>query len=581
MSDNLVKWREWGVDAFAEAALNRKLLLLDISAVWCHWCHVMDETTYSDPATARLINDRFIPVRVDTDRMPDVNERYNMGGWPTTAVLVPTGEVLMGATYVPPDKLKDTLLGLDQFYEENREELQEKIKVVKAKKLAEYKEAIEAPPGKLGPDIVAYVLDELDKNYDPIHGGFGKEPKFPVPEVIELLLSAYHDTGRQEYLDMAEKTLDGMASYGMYDQVMGGFFRYSVTNDWTVPHYEKMLDSNSGLIINYINAYRLTARTRHLDTVRKTLDYIDRWLWADAGYFRGSQDADEEYYRLPLEGRMKRTHPAVDQTMFTNLNARMSVAYLSAWELLSEDKYRDSAFAALEFILAKMKDEAGGLCHYFDGSPRRTGILTDQSAMVRALLFAWQLTGVKKWLDEALSLVSYLERAHWDSVHGGYFDLREDPDAVASLAYRSKPMAENSEMAQSLKTLHVITGEEKYREMARACLALHSESCKEYGYMGAGYALAVDFFLRPQVEVTVIGETGRPDTAALLRALFETYTPRRVLRILDSARDAEEIKKMGSKAEGPAVAYICRESACTAKIDDPEVLRGKLREKAG
>jgi len=579
MSSDLIKWREWGHEAFAESKAERKLILLDISAVWCHWCHVMDETSYSDPAVAGLINERYIPVRVDTDRMPDVNERYNMGGWPTTAVLIHTGEVLLGATYVPPEKLKETLVGLDQFYQENREELQLRVAELKKKKLEELKDAVEAAPGDVTPDAPPFVLGELEKNYDPVHGGFGTQPKFPAPDVIDLLLAAYHDTGKAAYLEMAEKTLDGMASYGMYDQAMGGFFRYSVTQDWTVPHYEKMLDSNSGLLINYINAYRLTGSARHLDTVRKTLDYIDRWLWAGAGYFCGSQDADEEYYKLPAEERMKRKPPAVDSTMFTNLNARMSSAYLAAWEVLGEDKYKDRALAALEFVLSRMKTGGGGLYHYFDGTPRRPGLLLDQSAAVKALLNAWQLTGQKRWLDEALSIIDYLDKTHWDFDYGGYYDLPEDRDAVASLAYRSKPLAENSEMALTLKTLYVITGDAKYREMARKCLGVQADVYRDAGYMAAPYALAVDFFLKEPVEVTVVGDTGSDGVAELMKAAFENYIPRRVLRVLDFARDLDEIKKRGSLASGQAAAYICRDMVCTARIDDPEALRGSLKEK--
>src|SRR5512135_1803818 len=328
----LISWREWSDEAFAEAARDGKLVLLDISAVWCHWCHVMDETSYSDPAVAEVINSKFVPVRVDTDRMPDVNERYNMGGWPTTAVLTPTGEVLLGATYVPPEKLKETLSDIDEFYHANKAALAAKIVELKLKKLQEMQAEASTPPGELSPNVAAYVLEELDRAYDPVHGGFGTEPKFPAPEAIELLLTAYRDTGRQAYLDMAEKTLSGMYSHGMYDQVMGGFFRYSVTRDWSIPHYEKMLESNAGLLTNCIDAWRVTGNKGHLDAAKRTLDYLTGWLWSDDGFFFGSQDADEEYYTLPMEERQRRSAPSVDRTLFTNLNARAAVAVLKACE---------------------------------------------------------------------------------------------------------------------------------------------------------------------------------------------------------------------------------------------------------
>jgi uncharacterized protein YyaL (SSP411 family) len=587
MGAELIEWREWGDAAFKEAADKDRLILLDISAVWCHWCHVMDETSYSDPEVVRLLNERFVPVRVDTDRMPDVNERYNMSGWPTTAVLAPTGEVLLGATYVPPDKLRETLTGLDGFYHENRAQLGEKIAKLKAMKLQEYDDALKVTPGELTRDITAYVLSELDRNYDPVHGGFGADPKFPHPDAIDLLLTAYADTGRAGYLDMAEKSLDGMSSYGMYDQVMGGFFRYSVTRDWTVPHFEKMSDVNAGLIINCINAYRITRRLRYLDVIRGTLGYVDTWLWAEApemggggggggGYFCGSQDADEEYYKLTKEEREDRKPPSVDQTLYTNLNVRMSVAYLSAYELLGEARYRDRALAALGAVIARMKGEGGGLYHYYDDGPKRFGLLTDQSAAVRALLHAYQVTGEKMWLGEALSILSFMEGALWDAEHGGYFDLPNDPRAVAALAYPVKPMPENAEMSRSLGALHVLTGTRKYKEMSGKCLAQYARGYQDFSFMASGFALAVDFFLKSALELNMVGDASKPDTQALIRAAFETFVPRRVLRILDFTRDKAEIERKGYHSGDRASAYICRESTCTAKIEDPEELRKRL-----
>ncbi|HLB24730.1 MAG TPA: DUF255 domain-containing protein [Nitrospirota bacterium] len=573
--ETLIKWREWGAAAFNEAKEQDKLILLDISAVWCHWCHVMDGTSYSDPEVASIIESRFIPVRVDTDRMPDVNERYNMGGWPTTAVLTPTGEVLLGATYVPPDKLRETLGSVETFYSENREHIREKIVELTAKKAEELKSAA-APAGDISENIPSYVLEELDRAYDPVHGGFGAEPKFPAPDAIDLLLTAYRDTGRRSYLDMAEKTLNGMSSYGMYDQVMGGFFRYSVKSDWTVPHFEKMLDVNAGLIVSYVNAWRITGKGPYMETVKKTLDYVDGWLWQEAGYFGGSQDADEEYYKLTLEERLDRTPPSVDGTMFTNLNARTAYAYLTAWEAFGETKYKDRAFAALEFILSKTKGEGGGLYHFYDLGPDRHGLLTDQSATLRTLLYAFQLTGEKRWLAEALSLLEFTERTLWDAGHGGFFDLPGDPGAVGALADRTKQMAENSEMSQSLKVLHLLTGDERYREMSRKCLLSFAKSYRDYGFMASNYANAVDFHLKPPVELTFTGTLGGPDMAALVDAAGKRFLPRRVVRMMDYARDREELRKKGLNTDGPAGVYVCRDYVCRERITDPGALGDEL-----
>jgi len=579
MPHGLVNWREWGKDAFDEAERDGKLVLLDISAVWCHWCHVMDETSYSDQEVAGFINRKFVPVRVDTDRMPDVNERYNMGGWPTTAILTPNGEVLVGATYVPPEKLMETLEQLAGFYDENRAAVKEKAAELVQKKKANMEAEAAAPPGNVSDKITTSVLKELDDHYDPVHGGFGDTPKFPAPDSIELLLTSYIDTGNKQYLDMAETTLSGMSDYGMYDHEMGGFYRYSVTKDWTIPHFEKMLDVNAGLLLNLLDAYRLTGSSSYEATARKTIDYLNNWLWSDEGWFYGSQDANEEYYKLSLAEREKLNPPYVDKTLFTNLNARMAYAYLAAWEVLHEARFKDQALRNLDFILSRMKGERGGFYHYHDGRPQRFGLLTDQSAMFRTLLYACQLTADRKWLDEALSVLKFMRKTLWDDKKGGFFDLPHAPEAVAALAYRAKPMPENSETAMALKTLSILTGDNDYAAMASKCLEPFACSHCEYSYLASGYALAVDSLLKEHTELTFVGDMESKAMESLAAAAGEVFVSRRVVRLMDFLGQKDEIQKRGYHDSGKPAVYVCRGAVCTAKIEYPEKLKEELSKK--
>ncbi len=574
MAHGLVNWRDWSSEAFDEADRDGKLVLLDISAVWCHWCHVMDETSYSDQKVAEFINRKFVPVRVDTDRMPDVNERYNMGGWPTTAILTPNGEVLVGATYVPPEKLMETLEQLAGFYDENRAAVKEKAAELSQKKAAEL--LAEIPVEQISAGIISCVLGEMDSHYDPVHGGFDDAPKFPAPESIELLLTAYCDTGKKQYLDMAETTLSGMSDYGMFDHEMGGFFRYSVTKDWTIPHFEKMLDVNAGLLLNLLDLYRLTGSSRYEVTARKTIDYLNNWLWTDEGWFYGSQDADEKYYKLSFAEREKLSPPYVDKTLFTNLNARMSFAYLAAWEVLHDESLKDQALKNLDVTLSRMKCEGGGFYHYHDGKPHRPGLLTDQSAMLRTLLYAYQLTSDSRWLDEAMSVLKFMEKTLWDNKKGGFFDLPHDPRAVAALAYRAKPMPENSETARSLVTLSILTGDNDYAAMAAKCLAPYSSSHCDYSYLASGYALAVDFLLKENIALTFVGDVGSESMNSLAAAAGEVFVPRRVMRLMDFAAQSDKIQKLGYHNSGKPAVYICRGTVCTAKIEDPAKLKEEL-----
>lgn len=573
----LVEWREWGEAAFAEAREKDRLILLDISAVWCHWCHVMDETSYSDPEVAELINGSLVPVRVDNDRMPDVNERYNMGGWPTTAFLVPSGEVLLGATYVPPDKLKQTITDLLKFYRDHREKLDERIMELASEKQARLREALAEPVGDMPHEAPEFVLGQLEANYDEQFGGFGDAPKFPVPETLDLLLSASHETGDKKYLRMAAATMRGMASFGMYDHVMGGFFRYSVTRDWSVPHFEKMTESNAGLIVSSIDAYRLTKDDVYLETARKTLDYVDEWLWHPDGYFRGSQDADEAYYGLSMEERMKRPAPYLDDTAYVNLNAKMAVAYMTAWEALDEPEYIGRALTALYFMLGRMKGEGGGYYHYHDGEPRRSGLLTDQAAMLGAFLCAYQATGDTKWLNEATETAGYMESELMDEDRGGFYDTRRDPEAPGALSHRMKPFMDNSEAARAFKLLSVLTGQGRYEDIARRTILSQSKGYAEYGFMASGYALAVESLTKPATVVNLVGRKGSGEMAAMLREVFSCYVPRRVVRIMDADKDADEISRMGYQAAEGVGAYICIGATCMSRIDNPAGLSAALK----
>ncbi|MFQ6013676.1 MAG: DUF255 domain-containing protein, partial [Thermoplasmata archaeon] len=243
-----IRWEEWGEEAFQEAKEAGKPILLDLSAVWCHWCHVMDETSYSDDEIIRLINEDFVPIRVDIDRRPDIRERYNFGGYPTTAFLNAEGEIVSGGTYIPPDQMKKVLVKIKDHFERTGGQA-ERV----------HRRAPEGDGEGLGEglseEIYEEILGHLLQQYDEVYGGFGGAPKFPQPDVLDLALYHYQSSGNDFFRKVVERSLDGMAGGGMYDRVEGGFFRYSVTRDWSEPHYEKMLDVNVGLLRNYLHAY--------------------------------------------------------------------------------------------------------------------------------------------------------------------------------------------------------------------------------------------------------------------------------------------------------------------------------------
>ena len=259
-----ILWRDWSKDSFQAAKESEKLILLDLTASWCHWCHVMDETTYSNPDIIRRIQADFIPIRVDIDKRPDVSERYNRGGFPTTAFLSCKGENIWGTTYIPPEDMRriiESILAAKKNGEIDR--ALAKVRMPYLDIPSKGKKSV----GDATKEDLESLFEEILTAYDHEHGGFGDEPKFPHPDVAELMTDRYSRTNNECLAGIVRHTLNGI-SEGLYDEIDGGVFRYSVTRDWMVPHYEKMLDTNSGFLKNLIHAHIVLGDERFLEIAR-------------------------------------------------------------------------------------------------------------------------------------------------------------------------------------------------------------------------------------------------------------------------------------------------------------------------
>ena len=300
-----IRWHQWGQEAFAAAQKEDKPILLDIGAVWCHWCHVMDRESYENPEVAAIVNEHFIAIKVDRDERPDVDSRYQtavsaisgQGGWPLTAFLTPDGKPFYGGTYFPPDDqwgrpgFKRVLLAIAGAYREKRADVTEQASMV-GNMLAQ-SEAFAAPAAEFSPRVIDGIVAAAVKMFDPQHGGFGNAPKFPHPSVIDLLIERYARTGNDELKNIFVTTLERMAHGGVYDQLAGGFHRYSVDERWIVPHFEKMSYDNSELLKNYVHAAQVTGDSFFANVARDIIRWMDEWLSdrKHAGFY-ASQDAD-------------------------------------------------------------------------------------------------------------------------------------------------------------------------------------------------------------------------------------------------------------------------------------------------
>jgi len=329
-----VRWHEWGEAAFEEAKRENKPILLDIGAVWCHWCHVMDRESYEDPEIAQVVNERFVAIKVDRDERPDIDGRYQVavqaisgqGGWPLTAFLTPDGKPFYGGTYFPAvdhygrPSFRRVLVSISDAYREKNSDVWEQAGLVEG--AIRHSESFSGKTGEFSANVIQEIVDSALKMFDERNGGFGSAPKFPHPSMIDLLIDQYqrgaslrwkgegtHSTpslgsvaqgGLRPHVDTAEHlgrvfttTLEKMARGGVYDQLAGGFHRYSVDERWIVPHFEKMSYDNSELLKNYVHAYQATRNEFFADVARDIIRWMDEWLSdRENGGFYASQDAD-------------------------------------------------------------------------------------------------------------------------------------------------------------------------------------------------------------------------------------------------------------------------------------------------
>ena len=302
-----IRWHEWGDEAFATARRENKPMLLDIGAVWCHWCHVMDRESYDDPEVAKIVNENFIAVKVDRDERPDIDSRYQaavgaltgQGGWPLTAFLTSDGKPFYGGTYFPPDErygrpsFKRVLLSIANAYREKHGDVIEQAALIES--AIAKAESGGSSSASVSADVIDAIVIAAVRMFDDQNGGFGTAPKFPHPSTLDLLIHQHSlsGTGSDELRDVVVTTLDKMARGGVYDQLAGGFHRYSVDEHWIVPHFEKMSYDNSELLKNYVHAYQATGNKFFAEVARDIIRWVDEWLSDRAhGGFYASQDAD-------------------------------------------------------------------------------------------------------------------------------------------------------------------------------------------------------------------------------------------------------------------------------------------------
>ena len=560
-----IEWANWEKDSFDKARSTGKPILLDIKGSWCHWCHVMDDTSYSDPVVIDLVNKGFIPIRVDTDKRPDVNRRYNMGGWPSTVFLNDRGEIITGGTYIPPEQFRQVLRSVLDFYSRNKDSVKSKL------------ERPIIPRGsdqplteRIGRDISTTIAVNFDIDY----GGFGSEPKFPHSDALQYALVRYEFHNENEMLKVATKTLEMMANGGIHDKVEHGFFRYSTTRDWSIPHFEKMAEDNARLLAVYLNAFRITRSPLFKQTAEGIIEYVTTALSSQQlGGFYGSQDADEEYYGLGLQERRKRTPPKIDTTIYVNYNALFVSSYLLAAATFDRQDLGTFAIKTIDYLLKHSVDN-GQLVHFLaeDNAAGPRNLLTDNATLLLSLLDAYEYTGRRNYLDRAVQLGESSIDTLYDSSAGGFYDAPADPGSLGQLRVRDKPLDENSQISLGFLRLSWLSGNQKYHEIAEKSLRLFNQDYERHGLMAASYGLALDSLVHGPVGITIVSSSSNKIASRFRTEALKLSVTRRYILHLDPAKDSQRIEALGYDKSNAPVAYACVGKVCGPPLKDPSAL---------
>ena len=618
-ADNPVDWYAWGDEAFARARAEDRPVLLSVGYAACHWCHVMEHESFEDEATARLMNERFVNVKVDREERPDVDSLYmeavvaltGQGGWPMTVFLTPDGEPFFGGTYYPPEprhglaSFRQVLVAIADAYREQRGDVGRQARALVEAIEASARARPSADP--LTSAILAEARRGLESGFDPRHGGWGRAPKFPPAPTLEFLLRVHARTGDERALAMVERTLDGMAARGMYDLVGGGFHRYSVDAEWLVPHFEKMLYDNALLASAYLHAWVVTGRNRYREVVEETLDYVLRELRLPDGALASSQDADTEgvegltFTWAPGEGapdelllpfehgrsvlrgeldedtrtrlfelRERRPKPARDDKAIASWNGLALAALAEAGRRLDRTDFVVAGRALAEFLLGPLSDADGRLLRSWRaGRTSGTGYLDDYANVAHGLLELHVATGDVRWLREAHGLALLAVELFADDENGGFF---LSPAHGERLVARRKEFDDhplpsgNSMLAHVLLRLARIYGDDELERRAVGVFRLVHDLLPR-APSAFGWALStLELHFSPSRELAVVG----PPDSALARAALAPFDPNAVVAF----GPADDVPLLAGKGlvDGRPAVYVCERFACRAPVTEPAEL---------
>ncbi len=647
---NPVDWYPWGDEAFERARREDKPILLSVGYSACHWCHVMERESFEDQAIARQMNEHFVSVKVDREERPDVDQIYMQavqsmtghGGWPMTVFLTPEGRPFYGGTYFPPvprhgmPSFPQLLDAIARAWQERRGEVRQSSEQIAGE--LNRTERLRGATALLTDEILFAAFQGISGQFDDRLGGTAGAPKFPQPMIWEFVLRFWKRSRRPRAREMVATTLTRMARGGIYDQLGGGFHRYSVDAEWLVPHFEKMLYDNGQLASLYLHAWLALGDPEYRRVCEETLDYVLREMTDPSGGFYSAQDADSEgeegkffvwtpgevrealggdaeaalaYWGLdrgpnfegksilwvpgepdhervvPLrrrlfEAREPRVRPMRDDKVLAAWNGLMCRAFAEAGRALGRSDYVAAAVANAGFLLEAMRADARLLRTWKAGRAKLRGYLDDHAMVAAALLDVYEATFERRWLDEARRLGDEILRLFWDDSVEGFYDTGADHE---TLIVRPRNLFDNavpsgsSVAIETLLRLRVFTGDDRYWMKGLAALRSMADLMTRYPTGFGRFLCAHDFNLGPITEVALVWPDG--DRAGLLAAeVFGRYLPNRVVvgAAAGDVRAAAGVPLLEGRGaiDDKATGYVCRNFACDLPVTDGASLGRQL-----
>jgi hypothetical protein len=649
---NPVDWFPWGDEAFAKARAEDRPVLLSVGYSACHWCHVMERESFENPEIAALMNRHFVNVKVDREERPDVDQIYMQavqsmtghGGWPMTVFLTPDGVPFYGGTYFPPTDrhglpgFPRLLAAIAEAWAGRRGEVVESGRQISAQ--LDQSARLRGAAQLLTDDLLFSAFQSISGQFDDADGGLGGAPKFPQPMIWEWVLRFWKRSGNPRARQMVTTTLTKMARGGMYDQLGGGFARYSVDAHWLVPHFEKMLYDNAQLASLYLGGWLAFGDPEYRRICEETLDYVRREMTDPGGGFYSAQDADSEGHegkffvwtadeiravldpteadhalaywgvdrgpnfegknilfvagepapetiaaarRRLFEAREHRVHPGRDDKVLASWNGLACRAFAEAGRALGRADYVAVAARNADFLLTSMRAQGRLLRSWKAGEAKLNGYLEDYAMVAFALLSVYEATFDRRWIDEARALADEMLRLFWGESLEGFYDTGIDHER---LIVRPRNLFDNavpcgsSVALETLFRLAVLTGESRYETLALKALRPMADLMSRHASGFGRFLCAFDFHLGPVVEIALVASPGGDGLAPLAAEVFERYLPNRVVAGMTAgdAKAASGIPLLEGRTavEGKATAYVCRHYSCQLPVTDRAALARQL-----